>query len=144
MVRAIFGEAVDCAMVLIKRRKWFPLQPRSVVMAPCGHIHFHPLSPHYRDDFSTADLASQGLFMHEMTHVWQAQTRGWWYLPLCRNFSRRYDYRLIPGRPLADYGIEQQAEIVRHVFLMRQGQRLAGVAPLQHYGDVLSADWARG
>ena len=126
LVRSVFGEAVDCSLVRIKRRKWFPLQPRNVVMAPWGHIHFHPLSPHYRDDFGTAALSCQGLFIHEMTHVWQSQTRGWWYLPLCRNFSRRYDYRLVPGWPLERYGIEQQAEIVRHAFLLRNGAKPTG------------------
>jgi hypothetical protein len=114
--------------VRVKRRRWFPFQPRYVVMAPWGHVHFHPASPHYCDDFSAAQLAQQGLFIHEITHVWQAQTRGWWYLPLFRNFSRRYDYCLKPGRPLERYGIEQQAEIVRHAFLLRNGAKVAGVA----------------
>jgi hypothetical protein len=59
-----------------------------------------------------------------MTHVWQAQTKGWWYLPLVRNFSRRYEYRLVPGWRLENYGIEQQAEIVRHGFLLRKGSRV--------------------
>jgi hypothetical protein len=102
-------------------------------MAPWGHIHFHPQSPHYCDDFTSASLAGQGLFIHEMTHVWQAQTKGWWYLPLCRNFSRRYDYTLRPGWPLPRYGIEQQAEIVRHAFLLRNGVRLAGMGDAGSY-----------
>ena len=123
----MFGEAIDCARVMLKRRRWFPLQPRGVVMAPWGHVHFHPLSPSYCDDFAAAPLELQGLFIHEMTHVWQAQTRGWWYLPLCRSFSRRYEYCLKPGWPLERYGIEQQAEIIRHAFLLRNGARLAGV-----------------
>ena len=91
-------------------------------MAPCGHIHFHPRSPRYRDDFALAGFDLLGLFIHEMTHVWQAQTRGWWYLPLCRHPFCRYGYSLKPGWLLARYGIEQQAEIVRHAFLLRHGQ----------------------
>ncbi len=129
LVRSVFGEAIDTGKVRLKRRRWFPFQPRRVVMAPWGHIHFHPRSPFYCDDFSRMDLELQGLFIHEMTHVWQAQTRGRWYLPLCRPFSRRYDYCLKPGWPLERYGIEQQAEIVRHAFLLRNGGKVAG-APL--------------
>jgi len=129
----VFGGALDCSKVLLKRKRWFPFQPRGTLMAPCGHIHFHPESPHYRDDFSAAELGLQGLFVHEMTHVWQAQTRGNWYLPICRSFSRRYDYRLKPGWRLERYGIEQQAEIVRHAFLLRNGARLAGVADVAAY-----------
>lgn len=106
-------------------------------MAPCGHIHFHPQSPAYCDDFAQADLASQGLFIHEMTHVWQAQRRGWWYLPLFRSFSRRYDYSLKPGWPLEHYGIEQQAEIVRHAFLLRNGAKLAGVGDAGAYARLV-------
>lgn len=102
-------------------------------MAPNGHIHFHPRSPHYCDDFSQAELFAQGLFIHEMTHVWQTQTKGRWYLPLCRNFSRRFDYSLKPSWTLGRYGIEQQAEIVRHAFLLRNGARLAGVADAAAY-----------
>lgn len=136
MVRSVFGTAIDTAIVTIRRRKWFPLQPRGVTMAPHGHLHFHPASENYCDDFADADLSTQGHFIHEMCHVWQAQTRGAWYLPLCRPFSRRYDYALKPGWKLEQYGIEQQAEIVRHAFMLRSGARIAGVGDARAY-DLL-------
>jgi hypothetical protein len=109
-------------------------------MAPSGHVHFHPQSPAYCDDFAQAAIQLQGLFIHEMTHVWQAQRRGRWYLPLCRPFSRRYDYRLKPGWPLECYGIEQQAEIVRHAFLLREGTVVSGAPPLTTYDELVSFD----
>ena len=121
LVFAMFGDAVDCAPVTIRRRRWWPLQPRHTVMAPCGHVHFAPVSPHFHDDFARAALRAQALFIHEMTHVWQAQTRGTWYLPLHRHPFCRYRYQSVPGRRFEAYGIEQQAEIVRHVFLARSG-----------------------
>ena len=133
LVREMFGSAIDPGPVRLKRKRWFPLQPRHVVMAPCGHVHFHPQSPTYCDDFSAAAIELQGLVIHEMTHVWQAQLRGWWYLPLCRTFSRRYDYSLKPGWPLERYGIEQQAEIVRHAFLLRNRAMVKGVADAASY-----------
>ena len=105
-------------------------------MAPCGNIHFHPRSPHYCEDFSQAPTEKQGLFIHEMTHVWQAQTKGVWYLPLMRHPWCRYDYRLTPGWPLARYGIEQQAEIVRHAFMLRNGWKIAGISDRATY-DLL-------
>jgi hypothetical protein len=137
LVRGMFGSAIDTDAVRLKRKRWFPLQPRKVLMAPCGHIHFHPESTFYCDDFATADLHLQGLFIHEMTHVWQTQKKGWWYLPLFRNFSRRYDYSLKPGWTLERYGIEQQAEIVRHAFLLRNGGKLAGVGDAQVYAQLV-------
>lgn len=114
------------------------MQPRDVLMAPCGHVHFHPASPHWRDDFADAALELQGLFIHEMTHVWQAQLRGRWYLPVCRSFSRRYNYVLKPGWPLERYGIEQQAEIVRHAFLLRQGCLVPGVTDTGAYERLMN------
>lgn len=123
MVASLFGDAVDPDPVRLYRRRWWPLQPRHVTMAPCGHIHFPARSQLWREDFAEADIALQGLFMHEMTHVWQAQARGRWYLPLHRHPFCRYRYTLVPGRAFADYGIEQQAEIVRHAFLARGGNR---------------------
>jgi len=113
-------------------------------MAPCGHIHFHPASPWYCDDFSAAGLDRQGLFIHEMTHVWQAQRLGPWYLPLRRHPFCRYGYSLEPGRPLQRYGIEQQAEIVRHAFLLRNGVRLAGVADAAAYQVLVDFSQATG
>lgn len=121
LARSIFGNAIAYGKVTIRRRKFFPLQPRTVTMAPCGHIHFHPRSHVYCDDFSVASPGHQGLFIHEMTHVWQSQRRGRWYLILHRHPFCRYAYRLRPGWSLTQYGIEQQAEIVRHAFLHRNG-----------------------
>lgn len=137
LVRSVFGQAIDCAQVTIRRRRWFPLQPRRVTMAPMGHLHFHPASENYCEDFSQVRLSLQGHFIHEMTHVWQAQTRGMWYLPLCRPFSRRYDYALRPGMPLRKYGIEQQAEIVRHAFLLRKDCKIAGVGDRKSYDELV-------
>lgn len=93
-------------------------------MAPSGHLHFHPRGQTYCDDFSTASLDRQGLFIHEMAHVWQHQRDI--FLPLRRLPFSRYGYELKPGKPLAAYGIEQQAEIVRHAFLLRNGAAIAG------------------
>ena len=126
LVRSVFGDAIDLTGVTIQRRKWFLFQPINVVMAPCGHIHFHPASPHYRDDFADSPLPLQGLFVHEMTHVWQAQRYGRWHLPLRRHLFCRYSYTIKPGWQLTRYGIEQQAEIVRHAFLARHGHEIPG------------------
>ncbi|GAD49576.1 hypothetical protein NT2_06_00150 [Caenibius tardaugens NBRC 16725] len=136
LVRSMFGTAIDCGLVTLRRRKWFPFQPRDRMMAPCGHVHFHPKDPIYCDDFATASLDRQGYFLHEMTHVWQAQVRGRFYLPLRRHPFCRYGYMLAPGRPLHRYGIEQQAEIIRHAFLMRHGRQIAGVSDVRAY-DML-------
>lgn len=107
-------------------------------MAPMGHLHFAPTSPVYCEDFSQADLLRQGLFIHEMTHVWQTQQRGRWYLPLMRHPFCRYGYTLKPGLPLYRYGLEQQAEIVRHAFLLRKGLKVAGAPGAEAYEALVN------
>ena len=125
MARSVFADAIDYDRVRIVLGKWWPFQPRGVVMAPTGNIHFHPQSRSYREDFSKASLPAQGLFIHEMTHVWQAQKGGRWFLPLARHPFCRYGYELTPGKAFRNYGLEQQAEIVRHAFLSKAGFQLA-------------------
>ena len=83
----------------------------------------------WSEDYSRESLGLQALFLHELTHVWQSQTRGKYYLPLMRHPFCRYGYRLTPGRRFEDYGLEQQAEIVRHLFLLRNGRNVAGAPP---------------
>ena len=124
----MFGDAMDYDRVKLVRGKWWPFQPRGIVMAPTGNIHFHPADPKWSDDFARASLSLQGLFIHEMTHVWQTQTRGRFYLPLMRHPFCRYAYAYQPDQPFDRYGLEQQAEIVRHAFLQKRGVKLAGAA----------------
>jgi hypothetical protein len=134
---SVFGDAVDYAPVRIVRGRWWPFQTRNIVMAPMGHIHFHPDSPLWSDDFAAEPRVAQGLFIHEMTHVWQAQSGGRWYLPLMRHPFCLYRYRLMPGRPFRRYGLEQQAEIVRHAFLLRDGRHLPGAPALDRLESIL-------
>ena len=129
LARSIFGDAMDYARVRLIRGKWWPLQPRRSAMAPTGSIWFHPDGGGWSDDFSKEPLGLQAFWMHEMTHVWQAQKRGRYYLPLMRHPFCRYQYALQPGRPFQRYGIEQQAEIVAHRFLADRGAVIAAVPP---------------
>jgi hypothetical protein len=115
--------------------KWAFFQPRHIVMAPRGRIHFHPKGDLYRDDFAAAPLGEQGLFVHEMVHVWQHQQGV--NLPLRRHPFCRYGYSFVPGKPFERYGLEQQAELVRHAFLMARGAKVAGAPELATYLSVV-------
>jgi hypothetical protein len=139
----VFGSAIDYARITIVRRKWYPLQPKRITMTPRGHIHFHPQSDNYCDDFAGADWGRKGLLVHELTHAWQTQSRGEWYLVLHRHPLCRYDYSLKPGWMLERYGIEQQAEIVRHAFLLRHGVRVPGIGDPATYDLLVNFPGAR-
>ena len=59
LARSVYGDAIDYAPVTIRRRKWAFFQPKHVVMAPLGHLHFHPAGDLYRDDFAEKGLHPQ-------------------------------------------------------------------------------------
>ncbi|MES2002496.1 MAG: vgr related protein [Pseudomonadota bacterium] len=124
LARSVFGDSIDYPRVRLVLGKFWPFHPRGVAMAPMGNVHFHPVGGGWSEDFAREPLARQGFFIHELTHVWQAQTAGRFFLPLMRHPFCRYDYRLAPERPFGLYGLEQQAEIVRHRFLADHGALL--------------------
>ncbi len=137
LARGMFGAAIDYGRVRVHHAKWWPLQPRGVTKAQDGELWFQPTGGLFCGDFCATPLHIQGHFIHEMTHVWQAQRSGKWWLPLMRHPFCRYGYDVVPGRPFARYGIEQQAEIVRHAFLLRQGVAVAGKPGLDVYDGLL-------
>ncbi len=135
LARSVFGDAIDYGRVKVFARKWWPFQHRRMAMAPDGNLYFAAKGPLYCDDFCDRGLDRQGLFIHEMVHVWQHQQGV--NLILRRHPFCRYDYALKPGYPLTHFGLEQQAEIVRHVFLLRNGETVPGAPPLAQYEGVL-------
>jgi hypothetical protein len=121
LARSIFGDSIDYAQVRLFRRKWWPFHPRNAAMAPMGDIYFHPEGGAWSEDFSKESIGRQAFFMHEMTHVWQAQAKGRFYLLLMRHPFCRYEFHLEQEKPFDRYGLEQQAEIVRNRFLADHG-----------------------
>ena len=123
IAREMFGDALDLDRVRICRRRFFPFQPKSLAVAPNGRIYFHPDA--YRDDFARESLTKRAWLVHELAHVLQHQRgmRVW----LRAIFDRRYDYRL-DGRPFGGYGVEQQASLFEHAYLMRHGVRFPHVS----------------
>lgn len=121
LAAGMFGHTLDPGPVRLHCAKWFPLQPRNVAMAPDGHIWFHPEGGLWHSDFAQAPDRLQAFLIHELMHVWQHQ-QGLCLL-LRRHPFCRYDYRIVPGRPLRRYGIEQQAMIVEHAFTARRAGR---------------------
>lgn len=142
LAESVFGAAIDYDSVRIANHKWAFFQPKATVMAPRGQIHFNPRGDLYCDDFCAGDMGDKGLFIHEMTHVWQHQSGV--NLLLRRHPFCRYSYTLKPGWPLARYGIEQQAEIVRHYFLLREGKAVPGALGVKAYRGVLPFEGKTG
>jgi len=137
LARSVFGNAIQYDRVRMVRGKWWPFQPKRSAMAPMGNIYFHPKGGGWSEDFSLESLHAQGFFIHEMAHVWQAQKGGRFFLPLARHPFCKYRYELVPGRPFSRYGLEQQAEIVRHAFLLSKGATPEGAPTLGELRGIL-------
>lgn len=144
MARPIFGDAIDWDRMRFRLGKWYFLQPAWVTMSPDGHIWLHPNSGNWRENYSRARLGLRAHIMHELTHVWQYQQGI--NLPLRRHPFCRYDYDFEPGRSFSEYGLEQQAELVRHAFLAARGRPAAGkpdlhtLSALLPFGPDVTAD----
>ena len=90
-------------------------------------------------DFAQAPPYYQGWFIHELAHVWQA-ARGKVLAAAKMGALGKgaYAYSAKQGARLGDYNIERQAEIARHLFLSRLGERTEGMPNK----DWLEAIWA--
>lgn len=132
----VFGRALDIGAVRIRCAKWFMFQPAWVTMAPDGDIWCHPNGGVWSEDFSVGPLWQRALFVHELTHVWQHQS-GINLVLKRRPFSPYAYLPLVPGKPFAAYGIEQQAVIVEDAYRLTQGGQVVGAPPEPVYAALL-------
>ncbi|MDY1039326.1 type IV secretion protein Rhs [Lelliottia sp. CFBP8978] len=99
----------------------FELQNERTAMTPNGEIYFRVSL--YREDFSQSLPDMQHLFIHEMAHIWQREKGMNVIMRGLVSWLVSYRYRF-DGRILADYPMEQQAQIIADYFtLEREGYR---------------------
>ena len=133
MCADVFGDGLDVGKV---RLFSLPLWPRPFV--PNGRLVVWP-SASAMADFAEAPLWLRSVLVHELTHVWQAQTGV--FLPLAKlkagDGQAAYAYDLADGRNFSQLNIEQQAMVVQHAYLAAGG----GAAPYdtQAYARILEA-----
>lgn len=132
--RSVFGDEIDWPRVRVMQAPRLGFG----AMAPFGRsIIFSKWRA--RRDFAEASLDEQGWFIHELTHIWQS-ARGM-LLPIAKLNAlgrKAYAYKARGGATLRSYNIERQAEIARHLFLVRAGACEKGAPPR----DWLEAVWA--
>ncbi len=132
LAREVFGHGLEPRRVRILVQ---PIWPRG--FAAGGGLMVLPRKAAALD-FSTAPLSLQSLFIHELTHVWQAQQGVGllWAKLRCGDGPGAYAYDLAAGASFADLNIEQQAMVVQHAFLARR-QAMTPFPPLA-YGAFLA------
>jgi hypothetical protein len=123
LAREVFGDGLDAGQVWVLA---IPAWGRAFV--PGGRLMVWP-APMALTDFAAPDtpLEQQATFVHELTHVWQAQ-RGV-VLLLAKlsagDSAASYAYDLTAGPPFPALNIEQQAMVVEDAFRLSRG----GAAP---------------
>jgi hypothetical protein len=135
----MFGGGLDCARVRILT---LPVWNRAFVAGP--RLMIWPARG-ARLDFGAPDvpLFLQSVFVHELTHVWQAQNGVTLLLAKLRagDSAASYAYDLSGAPAFTSLNIEQQAMVVQHAFLASRG----GAAP--HTPEIYAraqASWRRG
>lgn len=127
LAASVFGDLIDYQGVRLAAAAPFGF---AVTLGPL--ILFPPGSP---ADFALADLRAQAWLIHELTHVWQFATapgrtlKSWADAVFTGGYGpglRAYRYSL-SLRDFDSYGLEQQASIVEHAFLLREGGRCAAM-----------------
>lgn len=136
LVGEVFGAAVDTARVRV-----FALPVWNRAFVGGGGLIVWPARTAAKD-FAAAPLETQAVFVHEMTHVWQAQTGVNLIVAKLRagDSAQAYAYGLSDDCVFSDFNIEQQAMIVQDAFLAARG----GPAPHESraYSAIL-ATWRR-
>ncbi|WP_240606383.1 hypothetical protein [Phenylobacterium kunshanense] len=115
----VFGAGLDAGRVRILA---LPLWRRAFVAGP-GLIVWPAAS--LPADFAASEvpLRAQAVFVHELTHVWQAQNGVRLLLAKIKagDSAASYAYDLERGPGFLAMNIEQQAMVVEHAFLASRG-----------------------
>ncbi|MDB5445775.1 MAG: hypothetical protein JWQ97_1092 [Phenylobacterium sp.] len=133
LAQEVFGEALRLERVRILA---VPLWRRAFVAGPGLIVWPGRALP---ADFALAPLRQQASFVHELTHVWQAQNG----VGLLRaklkagDSAAAYAYDLTQGCDFAGLNIEQQAMVVEHAFLAFRGE--AAPHPAELYAQIRPA-----
>lgn len=127
----VFGGGIDSARVWL-----FAIPVWDRAFTPGGRLMVWPVVSARRDFSDPAtprDL--QATFVHEMTHVWQAQNGASLILGKIKagDGAASYAYDLTHGPEFPAMNIEQQAMVVEDAFRLSRG----GTAP--HPADVYAA-----
>lgn len=134
----LFRDAVDYDAVRVVRGRAFPLQGARTLVT-LGAAIYAPDAV-YCDDFAATARERRAVLVHEVTHVWQTAVgidviagavRA--FFATGGRYTRAYLYRLLPGRDLIDYGIEQQASILEHYYLARPRDQPRFAAVLRRF-----------
>ncbi|WP_217992428.1 hypothetical protein [Kosakonia pseudosacchari] len=142
MARILFKDTINYGSVRIYRGSYFPfnLQDQDTAVTPNGNMYWP--EPIFKEDFSAESSSDKNWFIHEFAHIWQHQMgMGVRIRGLISKYVK-YTYSLPKEKTLADYPMEQQANIIADYFtLITAGYNVwKGVTDFQgiHGPDLLA------
>jgi hypothetical protein len=139
LAREVFGGGIDAGRVVILA---LPVWSRAFVAS--GRLMVWPAAT-APSDFAAPDtpLAVQAVFVHELTHVWQAQRGVNLLLSKIKagDSDAAYAYDLTTGPGFAAMNIEQQAMVVEDAFRLSRGGHAPHPAALY---DAARVHWRAG
>ncbi len=110
IIAGIFGSQLNTDIV---RMHLSPLGYKDVAGAVASERDVYIYGRNRRNDFGRESSDDLGIFIHEMTHVWQFQTKRQHTVVI----SDQYKYTLEAGARFQDYNIEQQAAMIEDYLL---------------------------
>lgn len=123
MAAAIFGDQLDYKKIRVINRKFGIFSFKNGGRTFLNTVNISGTA--YCDDYSRQAPHLKAFFIHELTHIWQYQTRPLWLASnaieegLRYNFNYKtaaYTYKLDLRKKFTDYGYEQQASIIEDFF----------------------------
>lgn len=125
LAREAFGETLHYATIRFLKAPW-PLTRAFVPGGWFGRDWIVWPEKTLPDDLSAAPLGRQATFIHELTHVWQAQNGVNLLTGKLRAGDRPASYAYPLGLECAWEGlnIEQQAMVVEHRFRLSRGMKV--------------------
>jgi RHS repeat-associated protein len=117
---AEFGNAVDLDPVTLVHGRYLPTDRTHTIR---DRIFF---PNRYPRDFARLPAARNSVLIHELTHVWQYQTRfsgptGGMRMGAARASNPSYHYLPFKGSSFSSYGVEQQAQMQEDAYLLSRG-----------------------
>lgn len=133
LAHEVFGSGIDPRKVRILALPWWPrafVAGSRLIVWPARSALADFADP-------AAPLGLTAVFVHELTHVWQAQNGVNLLIAKLKagDKAAAYAYDLTAGPDFARLNIEQQAMVVQHAFVLRRGGRAPFDA--QAYAAVL-------
>lgn len=122
LAAGVFGQAVRLETVRFLKSPW-PLDRAFVAGRWFGRDWIVWPGRGMPTDFAVAPLAVQAIFIHELVHVWQAQTGVNLLAAKLRagDSAAAYRYPVDDGCDWCRLNIEQQAMMVEHRFRLSRG-----------------------